>query len=62
MHAYRDAIRGPSDERVVRYAAILYPGPAIQYGDRIEALPARPLDAEHFDRELERVLKGALAV
>ena len=62
MHAYRDAIRGPSDERVVRYAAILYPGPAIQYGDRIEALPARPLEAEHFDRELERVLEGALAV
>jgi hypothetical protein len=26
MHVYRDAIRTPTEERVVSYAAILYPG------------------------------------
>jgi predicted component of viral defense system (DUF524 family) len=28
MHAYRDAIRGPDGEQIVRFAAILYPGPS----------------------------------
>src|SRR5215475_9358039 len=45
MNAYRDAIRGYAQQRVVHYAAILYPGPESHYGNGIEALPARPLDA-----------------
>jgi len=45
MHAYRDAIRDASGGRVVRSAAILYPGPAVRYAAGIEALPTCP-DAE----------------
>jgi PD-(D/E)XK nuclease superfamily/Domain of unknown function (DUF2357) len=43
MHAYRDAIiSAATGERVVRYAAILYPGPSFSYGDGIAALSAHP--------------------
>jgi hypothetical protein len=42
MHAYRDAIRTQSGERVVSYAAILYPGPEVRYPPGIEALTADP--------------------
>jgi hypothetical protein len=42
MHAYRDAIR-KDDERVVSYAAILYPGPAVaSFGSGVEAIAAVP--------------------
>ena len=40
MHLYRDAIRDSSLGRVVRYAAILYPGTEVHYADGIEALHA----------------------
>jgi hypothetical protein len=54
MHAYRDAIRDGSDTRVVRYAAILYPGPLEQFGNGIEALPAYPT-AEYTLRKTLRL-------
>jgi predicted component of viral defense system (DUF524 family) len=60
MHAYRDAIRDVAGERVVRYAAILYPGSHRNYGDRIEALPARPDDPNALVRRLRDVLTVAL--
>lgn len=45
MHAYSHAIRSESGEFVVQYAAILYPGPPVEFDTReIEALPALPLD------------------
>lgn len=61
MHAYRDAIRDGSGERVVRYAAILYPGPATTYGDGIAAISARPDDAAASETQVQRVLSEALA-
>jgi predicted component of viral defense system (DUF524 family) len=61
MHAYRDAIRGPDERRVVRYAATLYPGPSVRYGDRIEALSAQPLNAAELDARVRAVLLDALA-
>jgi predicted component of viral defense system (DUF524 family) len=61
MHAYRDAIRGPDGRRVVRYAATLYPGPEVHYGDRIEALAARPLEPDLLDERLNEILTEALA-
>ena len=60
MHAYRDAIRHVAGERVVVYAATLYPGPETRYGDGIEALSARPLDSASLERRLREVLRGAL--
>lgn len=61
MHAYRDAIRGPAGIRVVRYAAILYPGPARSFGDGIEALSADPEAVEELERWLGEVLEGAVS-
>jgi hypothetical protein len=60
MHAYRDAIRDSDERRVVRYAAILYPGPETRYADGIEALSARPLDPRSFENRLRVVLTEAL--
>jgi hypothetical protein len=40
MHAYRDAIRVADDHHVVHFAAILYPGPGVSYGEDIEAVRA----------------------
>jgi hypothetical protein len=67
MHAYRDALRGPETERVVRYAAIMYPGPSVMYptshGDvpEVAALSADPEDAATLDASLRRILRLALA-
>ncbi len=47
MHAYRDAIRDGTGRRVVQLAAIMYPGPGVQYGQGIEALPATPGEEHH---------------
>jgi heme-degrading monooxygenase HmoA len=54
MHVYRDAIRTPIEERVVSYAAILYPGPEMRYRDGIEALSARPLDPRTLQDRVRR--------
>ena len=61
MPAYRDAIRGSGLERVVRYAAILYPGPETRYGDHIEALSARRLQPGVLDDRLVAILTAALS-
>jgi predicted component of viral defense system (DUF524 family) len=61
MHAYRDAIRSANDERVVTSAAILYPGPATQYGDGIEALSAVPSEPGPLRERLRAILESALA-
>lgn len=42
MHAYRDAIRDDSGKRVVKYAAILYPGQSVVFDDGLAALKAYP--------------------
>jgi predicted component of viral defense system (DUF524 family) len=60
MHAYRDAIRDLTGERVVEYAAVLYPGPESRYGDGIEALSARPLDTASLEQRLRELLTTAL--
>lgn len=60
MHAYRDAIRDADGRHVVRYAAILYPGPRQQYSDGLEALPADPGAVEPLERRVQEVVEGAL--
>ncbi len=61
MHAYRDAIR-MNDERVVTYAAILFPGPAAPpFGSGVEAISAVPGGAEPLDVTLGGVLEKELA-
>jgi hypothetical protein len=42
MHAYRDAIRDEEGDSLVRYAAILYPGPETHYAKDLVALHAYP--------------------
>jgi hypothetical protein len=61
MHAYRDAIRNDREERLIEYAAILYPGPETRYGDGIEALCANPTQTDPLDLRLRGVLTDALA-
>ena len=60
MYAYRDAIRDQDQRHVVRYAAILYPGPQRHYDDDIEAISARPLDQEPLQERISSVLNTAL--
>jgi hypothetical protein len=60
MHAYRDAIRY-QQQRVVAYAAILYPGPLYSYGKQeVEALPARPNAITALQTALQPVLQRVL--
>jgi predicted component of viral defense system (DUF524 family) len=67
MHAYRDALRGPQNERVVRYAAILYPGPSVAFStgnddnSEIAALSANPEDTAALSASLRHILRVALA-
>jgi predicted component of viral defense system (DUF524 family) len=66
MHAYRDALRGLQNERLVRYAAILYPGPAMAFSTgngnvpEIAALSADPEDASALSASLRQILRLAL--
>jgi predicted component of viral defense system (DUF524 family) len=47
MHAYRDAIRDVDNRRVVRLAAVLYPGSTTSFGPDVFAVRALPgADAE----------------
>jgi hypothetical protein len=67
MHAYRDAIRDRERRRVVSFAATLYPGPTIAYGDDLAAVRAWPGDErslrsfvrEHVGRRLSDWLARA---
>jgi predicted component of viral defense system (DUF524 family) len=61
MHAYRDAIRNADDRRVVRFAAILYPGAPVEYGDGVEAISARPRISVPLRERLKALLGEALA-
>jgi hypothetical protein len=60
MHAYRDAVRDSEQQRIVDYAAILFPGPEVRYGHGIEALSARPLEPRLLQQRLREVLINAL--
>jgi predicted component of viral defense system (DUF524 family) len=62
MHAYRDAIiSAKTGERVVRYAAILYPGPSCSYGDGVAALHADPADGDAIRHLVfDAVVRGPL--
>lgn len=60
MHAYRDAIVHGT-RRVVRHAAILYPGPAMQFGEAVSALPADPLLRGGLEEAVSELV-GALLV
>ena len=61
MHSYRDAIRGKAGERVVRYAAILYPGPATLYTPGLAALNADPRDSQSLKECIRNALLPALS-
>lgn len=61
MHAYRDAIRAANGERVVRHAALLYPGSSRRFGAGLAAIQAQPHAYEQLRREVYSVLGPALA-
>lgn len=60
MHAYRDAIRDSDGDRVVRYAAILYPGPHVHYSEGLEALPGDPAHPGELRQQLRSVFQRFL--
>ena len=61
MHAYRDAIRDASGERVVEYAAIMYPGSETEtYGQGLEALSSLPGSVGVLETRLRKLLFEAL--
>ncbi len=62
MHAYRDAIRGPDNAHVVRFAATIYPGESILYGQDIAALGALPERPGGFVDEARSALRRVLEV
>ncbi|MBN9392395.1 MAG: DUF2357 domain-containing protein [Chloroflexi bacterium] len=66
MHAYRDAIRTSSGERVVEYAAILYPGPSVSYKSgvnlqrQVEAIQALPGQEDTFITNIKYIISEIL--
>jgi hypothetical protein len=57
MHAYRDAIRDSHMRRIVRYAAILYPGQKnFEYQGEVAALSSIPGNSKSMDQALGEVL------
>jgi hypothetical protein len=58
MHAYRDAIRGPEGEAVVRYATTLYPGKTVEYGNGLAALRMYPGEEDRLRTRLEGLIRG----
>jgi len=61
MHAYRDAIRDKTGERVVRSAATLYPGPTVSYAEGLAAIQAYPGSTNTLDIEIRRIFGSALS-
>ena len=61
MHAYRDSIRDSAGRRVVRRAAILYPGPNHEFDRGVAALGAIPGEAGPLRASLRERLSDALA-
>lgn len=60
MHAYRDAIRDASGQRVVRYAATVYPGPTETFSKGLEAIGARPGRTDALSTAMGRILRDAM--
>jgi predicted component of viral defense system (DUF524 family) len=60
MHAYRDAIRDSHGKPVVSFAAVMYPGRTIRFGDGIAALGASPSLRNQLHEELKVILARAL--
>ena len=61
MHAYRDAIRDELGRRVVKSAAILYPGPMATFGSGLAALPAVPGEEDLLREEIRSALLPAFS-
>lgn len=61
MHAYRDAIRDPGGEHVVRFAGILYPGATVAYPTGIAAFRAVPGSEAELREALGALFQRALS-
>jgi predicted component of viral defense system (DUF524 family) len=61
MHSYRDAIRDEAGGHIVRFAAILYPGPTEVFEDGLAAIHADPGDPYGPQRTIRDVLSVAIA-
>jgi hypothetical protein len=61
MHAYRDAIRDDEGNRVVRLAAILYPGQTKRFDDGLAALSAVPGAGGALSEEIKALLRPAFS-
>lgn len=58
MHTYRDAIVHRIHGRVVRHAAILYPGPECDFGAGVSAITADPLHPGTLANAVSGLLEG----
>lgn len=60
MHAYRDAIRNSDGYRAVVYAAIMYPGETVRFGNELAALRALPGKVAGSIEEVATMLRSCL--
>jgi hypothetical protein len=61
MHSYRDAIRDDMGDHIVRFAAILYPGPTERFEEGLAAIHADPRDADGARGTIRDALSAAIA-
>lgn len=53
--------KAPDSARSIQYAAMLYPGPRMQFSSEVEALPALPSDGDGLQKSICDVLRRYLA-
>lgn len=53
--------KAPDSARLIQYAAMLYPGPRMQFASEVEALPALPSDGDGLQKSICDVLRRYLA-
>lgn len=56
-----EVAKAPDSPRTLEYAAMLYPGPRMQFGSGVEALPALPSDGDGLQKPISDVLRRYLA-
>jgi hypothetical protein len=59
MHTYRDSIRSPDGDRIVRYAATLFPGETRKFSNGLHAIGLKP-SSDKIKENLTSILKSTL--
>ena len=56
-----ELVRGPSGNREIQYAALLYPGQVMQIASEVEAISAHPSQGDSLEKAIGDVLRRYLA-